>query len=59
MAPHQLHKHGSNKDHCWVGFGPQNISKWPTAFAYLVLGNVHVIIPKHIKPQVPKAATSA
>lgn len=27
------------------------------SFAWLVLGNIHLIIPKHIKQQVPRAAT--
>lgn len=56
MIPYQRHQHGSKEDH-WVGFSPQDSSKWPTAFARLTLGNVHFIITKHIKQQVPGSAT--
>lgn len=56
MTSRQLHQRGSDED-SWVGFGPKASSKWPAAFAWLVLGNIYLIIPKHIKQQVPRAAT--
>lgn len=56
MTSHQLHQHGSDED--WrVGFGPKASCKCPTAFAWLVLGNIYLTISKHIKQQVPRAAT--
>lgn len=48
MTTYHLHQHGSNEDR-WVGFGPQDTSEWPTAFAWLVLGNVHLIVAERIK----------
>lgn len=56
MTSHQPHQHGSDED--WrVGFGPKASCKCPTAFAWLVLGNIYLTISKHVKQQVPRAAT--